>query len=222
MSEQSDPRQEVGASNRNPRRRRPDRRSDASLGFDRMNSSAGGPETFSIVFVCTANRFRSPLAAAVLTRELQGLPVRVDSRGTLDVGAMPPLTQALEAARLLGVDVSRHRAQQLRGNDLADTGLVIGFEARHLEAALEAGAPADVTFGLDEAVDLFQKLDRRPARKNYVSSLKHTVAVADRLRDPHVPLVEIQDPVGRPPEEAAAIARHIHGLSVKLARRLSP
>lgn len=187
-----------------------------------MNSAAAGPATFSIAFVCTANRFRSPIAAVVLTRELQRLPVRVVSRGILDVGAMPPLTQALEAARLLDVDLSRHRAQQLRDDDLAETELVIGFEARHLKAALQAGAPADVIFGLDEAVALLQKLDRRPARRHYLRSLRQTVAAADRLRDPLDPLVEIQDPVGRSPEDAAAIARRIHSLTVELACRLSP
>jgi protein-tyrosine-phosphatase len=187
-----------------------------------MRSPGGGTENFSIVFVCTANRFRSPLAAAVLAEELPGLPVRIVSRGTLDVGAMPPLTQALEAATQLGVDVSRHRARLLGADDLIDASLVIGFEGRHLEAARNAGANADVVFGLEEAVELLQTLDRSPSLANYASSLRHTVAVANRLRDTQHPLAEIQDPVGKPFEEAAAIARHIHGLTVRLARLLSP
>jgi protein-tyrosine-phosphatase len=187
-----------------------------------MRSSSGGTETFSIAFVCTANRFRSPLAAAVLTQELPGLPVRIVSRGTLDVGAMPPLTQALEAATQLGVDISRHRARQLGADDLIDAGLVIGFERSHLEAARKADAPSELVFGLEEAAELFQRLDRSPTLKNYASSLQHTVAVANRLRDPQRPLAEIQDPVGKSFEDAAAIARHIYSLTVRLARVLSP
>jgi hypothetical protein len=35
-------------------------------------------------------------------------------------------------------------------------------------------------------------------------------------------LVEIEDPVGKPPKEAAAIASRIHSLSIRLARLLSP
>lgn len=186
-----------------------------------MRTSAG-TETFSIMFVCTANRFRSPLAAAIVSRELKGLPVRVDSRGSIDVGAMPPLTQAMDAATLLGVDISRHRARQLGENELVDTGLVIGFEAKHLAAALEAGAPPEVIFGLDEAVDLFERLNRRPRIRTYASSLRHTVGVANRLRNPLDPVVEIDDPVGRSSKVAAAIARDVNRLSIKLAGLLSP
>ncbi len=187
-----------------------------------MTSPAGGAETFSIVFVCTANRFRSPLAAAVLAQELPDRPLRILSRGTLDVGAMPPLTQALDLASRLGLDVSRHRARQLGVDDLVGAGLVIGFESAHLEAALSAGASPDIVFGLEDVVELLERLDRRPALKNYASSLRHTLAVASRLRDPQRPLTEIQDPVGRPFEDAEAIARNIHGLTVRLARLLSP
>ena len=187
-----------------------------------MRSSSGGTENFSIVLVCTANRFRSPLAAAVLTQELPGLPVRIVSRGTLDVGAMPPLTQALAAATQLGVDLSRHRARLLDADDLIDAGLVIGFEGGHLEAARKAGAPSNVVFGLEEAVELFQILDRRPALENYASSLRDTVTAANTLRDPQRPLAEIQDPVGKPLDQATAIARHIHSLTVRLASLMSP
>jgi protein-tyrosine phosphatase len=187
-----------------------------------MSSPSGGTETFSIVFLCTANRFRSPLAAAVLAQELPGVPVRIASRGTLDVGAMPPLAQALEAATQLGVDISRHRARLLGADELIDADLVIGFEGGHLEAARKAGAPADVVFGLEDAVELFERLDRSPALKNYAASLRHTVTAAKRLRDPQGSLAEIEDPVGKSPKEAAAIAGQIHSLTVRLARLLSP
>jgi hypothetical protein len=40
--------------------------------------------SFEVVFVCTGNRFRSPLAAALFGRATAGLPVSVSSRGTLD------------------------------------------------------------------------------------------------------------------------------------------
>ncbi|MGB8004456.1 MAG: hypothetical protein WCF27_09380, partial [Gaiellaceae bacterium] len=80
--------------------------------------------TLSILIVCTANRFRSPLVAAVLEQELEGLPVEIRSRGINDVGPMPPLSQALENASALGIDVSRHRARQLETEDLQGADLV--------------------------------------------------------------------------------------------------
>ena len=185
-------------------------------------SSTAGARTFTIVFVCTANRFRSPLAAAVLAKELEGRRVRILSRGTLDVGAMPPLAAALATATELGIDLSRHRARQLRPDDLVDSGLVIGFESKHLEAARKAGAKPELIFGLEEAVAAFERLDRRPGVKHYPSSLRHAVTVANRLRDPEGTLAEIEDPVRKSPTEAAAIGRRIHSLSLRLARQLSP
>ena len=69
----------------------------------------------------------------------------------------------------------------------------------HLEAALQAGAPADVTFGLDEAVALLQRFkpENRPA--GTAPSLAETDR-RGRGSSPAIPLdplVEIQDPVGR-------------------------
>ena len=44
-------------------------------------------EPLRVAFVCTGNRFRSPLAAALLESEAEGLPVEIASLGTLDLGA---------------------------------------------------------------------------------------------------------------------------------------
>jgi protein-tyrosine phosphatase len=176
----------------------------------------------SVVVVCTANRFRSPLAAAVLERELKGLPVEVTSRGVRDFGAMPPLPQALDSASRLGIDVSRHRARAFRAEELRDADLVIGFEEAHLLAAREAGTPAANLFGLAELVTLLERLDRKPGPGNYVSSVRSTLAEADRLRDPASAKLEIEDPVRKSRAEAAAIADRIHTLSSRLARLLTP
>jgi protein-tyrosine phosphatase len=178
----------------------------------------------SVVVVCTANRFRSPLAAAVLERELKGLPIEVTSRGVRDVGAMPPLPQALDSASRLGIDVSRHRARAFRAEELRDADLVIGFEEAHLLAAREAGTPAANVFGLAELVTLLERLDRRPkpGPGSYISSVRSTLTEADRLRDPASAKLEIEDPVRKSSPEAAAIADRIHTLSCRLARLLTP
>ena len=176
----------------------------------------------SVVVVCTANRFRSPLAAAVLERELKGLPIEVTSRGVRNVGAMPPLSQALDSASRLGIDVSRHRARAFRAEELRDADLVIGFEEAHLLAAREAGTPAANVFGLAELVTLLERLDRKPGPGSYVSSVRSTLTEADRLRDPASAKLEIEDPVRKSSPEAAAIAERIHTLSVRLARLLTP
>jgi len=187
-----------------------------------VNETPSRDDVYSILFVCTANRFRSPLAASTLARELQELPVQVSSRGTLDVGAMPPLPLAITEAQRWDLDVARHRARPLVSDDVAAADLVVGFERPHLVAAAELGAPADHVFALDEVVTLLERLDRRPRANDYPTSARVILSVANKLRDPRAAIVEIDDPVGRPAKEAAAIAQRLHLLALRLARALSP
>jgi protein-tyrosine-phosphatase len=64
-------------------------------------------ETFSIAFVCTGNRFRSPLAEAFVRRLTLGLPVETVSFVTLELEQAPPLDEALEIALWCGIDSPR-------------------------------------------------------------------------------------------------------------------
>ena len=174
-----------------------------------------GETPFSVVVICTANRFRSPLAAAVIADRLRGRPFEVTSRGTLDVGRVPPLLLALECGRELGVDLSRHRARLLRREDLAGADLVLGFEAHHLEAAREAGAAERTLFGLVDAVELLGRTDRS-------ADPRERITAAEALRDPDSPPAEIDDPITKPREEAQEIGRRVHALALELADLLRP
>ena len=176
-----------------------------------MNAEA----PFSILVICTANRFRSPLAEAVLADGLRGRPFAVRSRGTLDVGALPPLLLALECGRELGVDLSRHRARRLQPEDVAGAGLVLGFEAHHLRAAREAGAAESALFGLVDAVELLGRTDRG-------EDPRERVAAAYALRERDAPPAEVDDPITKPRAEALAIGRRVHALARELVDVLTP
>ena len=54
------------------------------------------PADLDVVFLCTGNRFRSPLAAALFAEATAGLPVHVRSAGTLNVGSPPVFPETLE------------------------------------------------------------------------------------------------------------------------------
>ena len=66
-----------------------------------------------VSFICTANRARSPFAAALLRRQLRDLPVVVESFGVLEQGGAPALPGAVRAAAAFGIDLSDHRARAL-------------------------------------------------------------------------------------------------------------
>lgn len=179
-------------------------------------------ERLSILVLCTANRIRSPLAAATLADRLSDLPVDVFSRGTLDVGPLPPLLITLEFARQLGLDLSRHRARSVQREDLAAADVILGFEAHHLRAAREAGAAEAKLFGLVDAVELVGRIGHRPDAVGYLESARRLFAEADALRDRNAAPAEVDDPITKPRDEALALGRRVHGLAGELAGLLTP
>ncbi len=81
-----------------------------------------------IVVMCTANRVRSPFAEMYLARRVAD-GVQVMSRGVLEGGPGCP-SEAIEAAALHGLDLSRHRAVAVSLPELLQADLVITMELR--------------------------------------------------------------------------------------------
>jgi protein-tyrosine-phosphatase len=138
----------------------------------------------------------------VFSAETEELPVEVSSLGTLDLGPVPALPEAVALADELGLDLTGHRARQL--DDLRDRDLVVGFERKHVMAAVvEAGAPVEKTFTLPELVDLLH--DRTDSPRDRIAA-----AHAARPRDfRNQPLPEIPDPLGLSAPEQRAVARTV-------------
>jgi protein arginine phosphatase len=99
----------------------------------------------SVLFVCTANRFRSPLAAAIFKKSLEEKGVarswQVGSAGTWATPGQPALPSVLEAARDLGLDLSGHRAARLDAGMLRSYDLILVMQASQKEA-LQSEFPA--------------------------------------------------------------------------------
>jgi protein-tyrosine-phosphatase len=178
--------------------------------------------TFEIVFVCTGNRFRSPLAAAVLEEVVGSLPVRVRSAGTLELGAAPALRAAIKHGERLGLDISSHRSRSIAGMDLSGADLVVGFEAAHVGAAvLEGNALRERAFLLAELVDLLSSLAPPPG-PSPVQAARALLSRANASRHSGATLLasEIPDPLHGSARLARAVARDVQLLSVALARGL--
>ena len=92
----------------------------------------------SILFVCTANLYRSPLAAAFLRGKLKQLPgggdYCINSAGTWTKIGTPIHSQTIIEAHRFNVDVSQHKSQQVTADLLAQSDLVLVMEAGHKEA----------------------------------------------------------------------------------------
>lgn len=178
-------------------------------------------EQFEIVVVCTGNRARSPVAEAFLRHLLADLPVTVRSLGTLDLGPVAALPEAVESAAAHGLDLSSHCARTLRGEDLSQADLVLGFERSHVaSAAVDCGAPRERVFTMGELVSLLEEveLDQWAAP---VERARRAITAAAAVRGRETGgMAELADPIGG----SASVYRHtvfaVRELSIRLAQQL--
>jgi protein-tyrosine-phosphatase len=176
-------------------------------------------QQFSVVFVCTGNRFRSPLAAAFLQRLTEGLPVVAESYGTLELDGLEALPEAIETAGAYGADIAAHRARPVTRANLAGVDLLIGFEEMHVrEAVIDANAPRERSFNLRHFVRLLRDVavddDETP-----IARAGRVVARADELRATLRPTVadNMRDPLGAPPKVQREIAAEIFDACAEIA-----
>src|SRR5512140_1684002 len=98
----------------------------------------------TILFVCTANRFRSPLAAACFQRELDLRKPAGDwhvlSAGMWTSDGMPAMPDAVRSASRLGLDLSRHASQAITSVLTSSADLILVMEQGQKEA-LQAEFP---------------------------------------------------------------------------------
>ena len=95
----------------------------------------------SVLFVCTANLYRSPLAAAFLRSVLKDAPGGeagwvIDSAGTWTKSGTPIHSQTVEDARHFGLDIRSHRSKQVSAELLSRQDLILVMETGHKEALL--------------------------------------------------------------------------------------
>lgn len=134
------------------------------------------PTTYNLLFVCTGNTCRSPMAAAIARAQLgkRGWAhVAVQSAGVAAAPGQPAADHAVNVLAEHGVDLSEHIAQPLTPELVQHADLILVMSASHLfqvkelgggeKVAMltdfiegeEAGTPVEDPFGGDE--DAYQR-----------------------------------------------------------------
>jgi protein-tyrosine phosphatase len=172
-----------------------------------------------ILVLCTANMCRSPMAQALLARELAaaGAAGSVRSAGLLRDGEQPP-PEVISAMAAYRLDVSAHRSHVVKAADLSAADLVLAMaraQVRH--AVITAPEAWPRAFTLKELVRRGQQVGPRPPGQPVASWLARIHDGRDRsalLGDSQAD--DVADPIGGPPQAYAATA----GLLDQLISRL--
>jgi protein-tyrosine phosphatase len=113
------------------------------------------------LIVCTANQCRSPLAAALLRRALEGTDVVVLDAGTGE-GGCPVTEGTLAAGARLDLDLADHVSTTVDAELIAHADLVVTMERAHVrEIVLEHPDAWSKTFTLKELVRRSTERDLR-------------------------------------------------------------
>lgn len=90
----------------------------------------------SVLFVCTANQCRSPMAMAILRAKTEDTPGdwKIESAGTWAVEGAPANQKTQQVLAEQGLDLSDHRSRMVTGEMLAGFNLILVMEPGHKEA----------------------------------------------------------------------------------------
>ena len=115
----------------------------------------------SVLFVCTANICRSPMAMAILRSIVGGRAEkwRIESAGTWAIEGMPsdPKTQNVLSER--GLDIRSHRSRAVSKDLVNSFDLILTMEQGHQEALqIEFPSAAEHIYMLSELIGLRQNI----------------------------------------------------------------
>ena len=130
----------------------------------------------TILFICTGNVCRSPMAEALFRRAVRGRgEFRVLSAGLGALDGQPPTPHSVAAMRELGEDISGQRSRMLTAELVRQADYIFGMTHGHVDTiALMYPQLAEKTFLLrefDDALDPFEKeiSDPKEAEQNLIA-----------------------------------------------------
>jgi protein-tyrosine-phosphatase len=146
---------------------------------------------FKILFVCTGNTCRSPMAEGILKKMLKDERVgdfETSSAGTHGLPNAPASLFAIQAASGRKVDLSRHRSRRLTPEMIKEADLVVAMSAEHL--------------------NYIKRIDGAAGRKTFLlKAFPQSEPASNKGQSGGV--LSIEDPIGGSPEDYQRSFREI-------------
>lgn len=113
----------------------------------------------NILFVCTGNTCRSPMAAVIMEKLAleSGLDVLIESAGIFAARGEKASSEAVEAVKKYGVDLTQHRAQQITNELIEKSDIIITMTDAHKMLLQDVAQDKTVTVcelaGIDDEIE---------------------------------------------------------------------
>src|SRR6476646_3579178 len=91
----------------------------------------------TILFLCTGNVCRSPMAEGLFRHAVKGRgEFRVLSAGLGAIDGQPPTNHSVQAMREIGLDISRQRSNALTADMVRSADYIFGMTHSHVDTVL--------------------------------------------------------------------------------------
>ena len=116
----------------------------------------------TILFICTGNVCRSPMAEGLFRHAVKGRgEFRILSAGLGAMDGQPPTHHSVAAMRELGIDISRQHSRALTAEMVRSADLILGMTHSHVDTIhLLYPAVAEKTFLLREFDDTLEPYEK--------------------------------------------------------------